>query len=146
MAKKLKLGIDLINAIKELVSGLPTNGVIGYDDNGTIPGGFEEIKFTTHSVNSTSVVSNNKTYYIEIGNLVIVNVIDLLVNQAVTGTTAIMSGLPAPASDAPFMLLSMQGNTARFHVTTSGQIIIWYTTMLGNSGEYWYGTMSYLKA
>jgi hypothetical protein len=45
MAKKLKLGIDLINAIKELVSGLPNNGVIGYDDNGTIPGGYEEIDF-----------------------------------------------------------------------------------------------------
>ncbi len=43
MAKKLKLGIDLINAIKEIVSGLPTNGVIGYDSNETIPGGYEEI-------------------------------------------------------------------------------------------------------
>lgn len=53
MAKKLKLGIDLINAIKELISELPTNGVIGYDDNGTIPGGYEEIELggTTYSTN-----------------------------------------------------------------------------------------------
>lgn len=51
MAKKLKLGIDLINAIKELVSGLPTNGVIGYDSNGAIPEGYEVFEFggTTYS-------------------------------------------------------------------------------------------------
>ena len=67
MAKKLKLGIDLINAIKELVSGLPTNGVIGYDDNGTIPGGYEEINadFLDYSMTEKVVGRwiNNKPIY-----------------------------------------------------------------------------------
>lgn len=67
MAKKLKLGIDLINAIKELVSGLPTNGVIGYDSNDTIPGGYEEtnVDFLDYSTDEIIVgrwIDNKPVY------------------------------------------------------------------------------------
>lgn len=104
------------------------------------------LNFTKKSLTSTSVLSYNNSYYVEIGNLVILNLCDVMVSSNVSGTTSIMSGAPAPASDVPFMAISINNSVARLHVGTDGNVKVWYTAMNVRSGEYWYGLVAYIKA
>ena len=104
------------------------------------------LNFEKHNLTSTNVLSYNTSYYVEVGNLVIINFCDVLVSRSISGTTSLMTGAPAPASDVPFMAFSINNASARLHVGTDGNVKLWYSNMNLTSGEYWYGVIAYIKA
>lgn len=98
--------------------------------------------------NNTNVLQYNTSYYIELGNLVFLIISDVQFKTAVTDTTTIMSGAPAPASDVAFLMTKVNGTVARLHVGTDGNVKDWYSNIEADTSGfgYWYGFVAYIKA
>lgn len=98
--------------------------------------------------NNTNVLQQNTSYYIELGNLVFLIISDVQFKTAVTDTTTIMSGAPAPASDVAFLMEKVNGTVARLHVGTDGNVKDWYSNIEADTSGfgYWYGFVAYIKA
>lgn len=98
--------------------------------------------------NNTNVLQNNTSYYIELGNLVFLIISDVQFKTAVTDTTTIMSGAPAPASDVAFLMTKVNGIVARLHVGADGNVKDWYSNIEADTSGfgYWYGFVAYIKA
>lgn len=98
--------------------------------------------------NNTNVLQYNASYYIELGNLVFLIISDVQFKTAITDTTTIMSGAPAPASDVAFLMTKVDGTTARLHVGTDGNVKDWYSNIGADTSGfgYWYGFVAYIKA
>lgn len=98
--------------------------------------------------NNTSVLQYNTSYYIELGNLVFLIISDVQFKTAVSDTTTIMSGAPAPASDVAFLMTKVDGTTVRLHVGTDGNVKDWYSNIGADTSGfgYWYGFVAYIKA
>ena len=102
--------------------------------------------FNKTNLTKSNNLSYSNSFYMEIGNLVFVIIADVLVQTAVTGTTTILTGAPAPATDVPFMITRMDNQVSRLHVGTDGNIKTWYTNMAADNNNYWYGFIAYIKA
>lgn len=123
---------NIVNAINE-VNGLLSN-LVNFS-KGTL-------------TNNTNVLQHNTSYYIELGNLVFLIISDVQFKTAVTDTTTIMSGAPAPASDVAFLMTKVNGTVARLHVGTDGNVKDWYSNIEADTSGfgYWYGFVAYIKA
>lgn len=158
IADKNKVKADDMNEIKSVVN---TNyGEVGditsltTTNKTSVVNAINEIvnkisNFTKNTMNpNTAVVNSDNSYYVELGNFIFLSIADLQFKAAVSGTTTILSGAPAPASDVAFLITRMDGKVARLHVGTDGNVKDWYSNIDANTGGsgYWYGFVAYIKA
>lgn len=102
-----------------------------------------------NSATRSSELTNGACEYFEIGNVVVVNIHDILCNSDITThDTILFSNLPKPARTTLFVLTRYSGDVdqiCRTRVETDGTIRIHFDTLLGGAVHY-YGQVIYIKA
>ena len=91
---------------------------------------------------SKNITSGNACYY-QLGKMVILCINALQFSKETnTHQEVLFSGLPAPKSDASFMLVSEQNNLGRVNIMSSN-LVIWYSTFKTElyNGQYVYITI-----
>lgn len=98
----------------------------------------------------SSSLSNGWADYFEYGNIVVVNIQDLVsTDDITTHNTVLFTNLPKAKKQIFFQLfrnstLSSANTTCRVKITTAGEIRTQYGDIIGGSNQY-YGTITYLK-
>lgn len=98
---------------------------------------------------NSSVMTQGGVYYTKIGNLVIIDLEDVIAtSDIVTNRTIIASDFPKAKRQINFVLSRAQStsvdNVCRVAIDTDGNLILWYDTMYSGAGKEYYGQVAYL--
>ena len=136
-----------LNEIKSVVNGLVSD-TYSTDTEQSYSCNYINNSFTSSRTSlpvvSSSTVTYNNSFYVKIGNIIFVNISDVLIPNNLQGNIDLLKNAPAPASDVAFQILRQDGKVVRLHVGTDGIIRTWYANGVTGSGTYyWYGFVCY---
>ena len=102
--------------------------------------------WTEATLNSTTM-SQGGVYYVRIGNLIVIDLEDLIASRNLSSGSVIATGFPNANRAINFMITRAtdSDSVCRVQINTSGQLVVWYDTMSSGSGNNYYGQVTYVS-